>query len=67
MEGSKIIGTGHTPSVSDTKGEVDSSTGDGFVPHSLFDRHEVCACFIKMKPKAVAECMAVEATFLPAE
>ena len=35
--------------------------------HSLFDCHEICTCFIKMKPEAVAECMAVESTFLPAE
>lgn len=67
VEGSKIIGTGHAPSIADTKGEVYSGTGDGFVPHSLFDRHEIRTSFIKMKPEAVAECMAVEATFLPAE
>ena len=67
VEGSKIIGTGHTPSITDAKGKVYSGTGDGFVPHSLFDRHEIRTSFIKMKPEAVAECMAVEATFLPAE
>ena len=37
------------------------------MPHSLFDRHEIRTSFIKMKPEAMAECMAVEATFLPAE
>lgn len=67
MEGSKIIGTGHAPSITDTKGEVYRGTGDGFVPHSLFDRHEVRTCFIKVEPKAVSESMAVEAASLPAE
>lgn len=37
------------------------------MPHSLFDRHEIRTCLIKMKPEAVAECMAVETAFLPAE
>lgn len=37
------------------------------MPHSFFDCHEIRTCFIKMKAEAVAECMAVESTFLPAE
>lgn len=67
VEGSKIIRIGHAPSIADAKGEVYSDTGDGFVSHSFFYCHEVRTCFIKMKPEAVAECMAVESAFLPAE
>lgn len=67
VEESKIIGTGHTPSVADAKGEVYSGTGKGFVSHSFFDRHEIGTRFVKMKSETVSECMAVETAFLPAE